>query len=161
ARNLFARAGRNCKVATAASYNEAKLRKQDLSDMVQGSALQSGDGDAGPTDWSLTCERSELMKRIETSNKRLRELAASPATFGGGVDEARHEGELLAAMCEAMLQSGMPDADDGDYAGMVNILKKSALDIVDASKLKNVDAASKALGEASRSCDSCHETYRG
>lgn len=162
ARDLFSRAGRNCKVATAASYNEAKLRKDDLGTMVQGSKLESsGPAPAAETDWSLACERSELMKRIESANKKLKELSANEGSFTGGATEAKHEAEMLAAIAEAMMKDGMPDAGDGDYEGFCKTIKDSAISIVEAVKLKSADGASKALGNISKACDDCHETYRG
>lgn len=162
ARDLFARAGRNCKVATTASYNESKQRKEDLASMVQGSRLESGGpAPAAETDWSLACERSELMKRIETANQKLKEFSSNPGTFASGAAEARHEAEMLAAIAGAMLKPGMPDAGDEDYEGFCKTIKNSALEIVEAVKLKNADSASKALGNISKACDDCHEIYRG
>jgi hypothetical protein len=162
ARDLFSRAGRNCKVATAASYNEAKLRKDDLAAMVQGSKLESsGPAPAAETDWSQACERPELMKRIEAANKKLKELSANAGSFTGGAAEAKHEAEMLAAIAEAMTKDGMPDAGDEDYEAFCKTIKNSAVEIVDAVKLKSADAASKALGNISKACDECHETYRG
>ncbi len=160
ARDLFARAGRNCKVGTPASYNESKLRKQDLADMVAGSRLQA---DAGPAaaDWSQTCERSQVMKRIEKSNKRLRELTASTAEFKSGGDDVKHEAEMMVAMAEVLQKEEMPDGVDDDYKAFCQTLKKAAQEIVEAQKLGGVEPATKAMGVINRSCDDCHEVYRG
>jgi hypothetical protein len=161
ARDLFGRAGRNCKAATPASYNESKLRAQDLADMVAGSRLQSNNEPAGDVDWSLICERSQLMKRIEKSNAKLKEFTANAAAFKSNSDEAKHEAEILSAISLAMQQAGMPDGDDGDYAAFCNTMKDAGKEIVEATKLGNVEAANKALGNVSRACDECHEIYRG
>ena len=40
-------------------------------------------------------------------------------------------------------------------------MKKSARNIVDAVKLKNDEAARKAVGEINKACSNCHEDYRG
>ena len=161
ARDLFGRAGRNCKAATPASYNESKLRLQDLGDMVNGSRLEAAGDPAAEVDWSLICERSQLMKRIEKSTSRLREYTSSDSTFKSNQDEAKHEAEMLAAISVAMLQTGMPDGDDGDYAEFCNIMKDAAKEIVDATKLGNAESAGSAVGNISRACDDCHEIYRG
>ena len=161
ARDLFSRAGRNCKVATPASYNEAKLRKQDLADMVAGSTLQAAGEPAAKADWSLVCERSQLMKRVEKSVSRLRELTASAGEFKSNTDDVKHEAELLSAISAALVQDGMPDGDDDDYAAFCDTMKDAGKEIVGATKLGNVEAASNAMGNITRACDECHEIYRG
>ena len=162
ARDLFSRAGRNCKVATPASYNESKQRKEDLAAMVGGSKLESnGPAPAAETDWSQACERSELMKRIEAANKKLKELSSNAGAFTGGAAEAKHEAEMLAAISTAMMKDGMPDAGDEDYEAFCKTIKNSAVEIIESIKLKSADGASKALGNISKACDDCHETYRG
>jgi hypothetical protein len=161
ARDLFSRAGRNCKAATPASYNESKARKQDLADLVGGSPLASGQEAAAKADWSNACERSELMKRIEAANKRLRELAANAGAFSAGADEARHEAEMMAAMAAVMKKEGMPEADDSEYTGHCDIVLKSARELIDAAKQKSFEATAKPLGDINKACDACHEVYRG
>lgn len=161
ARDMFGRAGRNCKAATPASYNESKLRKQDLADMVAGSRLQADGGSDEFNDWSQVCERSQLMKRVESALGRLRQLTASAGEFKSNQDEARHEAEMLAAIAQTLLQDGMPDDGDDDYAAYCETLKKSGQAIVDAAKQGSVDAVGPAMGNITRACDQCHEVYRG
>lgn len=161
ARDLFGRAGRNCKAATPASYNESKLRLQDLTDMVNGSRLQAAGDPVAEVDWSLICERSQLMKRIEKCTSKLREYTSNAGAFKSNKDEVKHEAEMLAAISEAMQQDGMPDGDDGDYQAFCDTMKDAAKQIVDATKLDNAEAAGTALGEITRACDDCHEIYRG
>ena len=161
ARDLFGRAGRNCKAATPASYNESKLRLLDLGDMLNGSRIEAATDPVAEVDWSLICERSQLMKRIEKSLSKLREYTSSDSSFKSNKDEVKHEAEMLAAISVAMQQDGMPDGDDSDYAEFCNAMKDAAREIVDATKLGNVEPASSAVGNISRSCDDCHEIYRG
>ena len=161
ARDLFGKAGRGCKVATPASYNESRRRLQDLGDMVNGSRLEAPGEPAAEVDWSLICERSQLMKRIEKSTSKLREYTSSDSAFKSNQDDVKHEAEMLAAISVAMLQNGMPDGDDGDYAEFCNTMKDAAREIVDASKLGSAESAGSAVGNISRACDDCHEIYRG
>lgn len=162
ARALFSHAGLVCKAATPNSYKEAKFRKTDLADMVRGARLQSGSGDApAETDWERTCERSQLMKRIDAANLRLRELTADKGAFQSGADDVTHEAQMLAAIAEAMKKPGMPDGEDDDYQGFCDSMKDSALEIVEAVKQKSAEAASTAVGNINRACNDCHEIYRG
>ena len=161
ARDLFGKAGRGCKVATPASYNESKRRREDLQAMVNGSSIEAPTDPAAEVDWSLICERSQLMKRIEKSLAKLREYTSSDGSFKSSKDEAKHEAEMLAAISVAMQQNGMPDGDDSDYAEFCNAMKDAAREIIDATKLGNVEPASSAVGNISQACDDCHEIYRG
>jgi len=160
ARDLFARAARNCKAASRASYNEAKLRKQDLADMVAGSRLQAEAEAKQKIDWSLICERSQLMRRIDDALSRLRKLTSSQDEFKSGADDVRHEGQMLAAMAKVLTEEGMPDGDDDDYAAFCDTMQGGAQSIVDAAKLGNFEAASSAMGDVTRACDDCHDIYR-
>ena len=71
-----------------------------------------------------------------------------------------HQAEIVAVLSEILLKEGMEDADDEDYAGYAQRMKKAALEIVDAVKLNNDEAARKAAGEISKACAECHEGYR-
>ena len=161
ARDLFGKAGRGCKVATPASYNESKRRLQDLGDMVNGTRLEAPTEPAAEVDWSLICERSQLMKRIEKANSKLKEYTSSDSTFKSNKDDVKHEAEMLGAISVAMLQNGMPDGEDGDYAAFCKTMKDAAKEILSASELGNAEAAGSAIGNISRACDDCHEIYRG
>ena len=44
-RDLMGRAGQNCKVGTDASFAEAKLRKDDLEQLVQGASINASNGE--------------------------------------------------------------------------------------------------------------------
>ena len=72
-----------------------------------------------------------------------------------------HEAEMVAVMAEVLCKAGMEDADDETYTGFAQQMKKSARNIVDAVKLKNDEAARKAVGEINKACSNCHEDYRG
>lgn len=161
-RELFARAGYNCKAGTDQSFNEAKARKQDLEDLIGGSRLQTAkDAEAAP-DWSRVSDRAPLMQRIETSHQgRLSKWTASKSEFEDNIEEVLHEAQLVAAIGEALKKEGMADAGDDDYDKFCDDMKNAALEIVNAVKLGNDEQARKASGAIGQACSGCHETYRG
>ena len=160
ARDLFAKAGRNCKVATDASYKESKIRKAELQDLIGGAGLQTKARDP-KTVWEEACERSQVMKRLETAVQgKLQGWTANKADFNGKLDEIKHEAELVAAISEVLMKDGMEDAGDEDYDGYARRMKDAALNIVDAVKLKSDESARKAVGEINKACTECHESYR-
>jgi len=161
ARDLFARTAANCKVGSTQAYNDAKARKQELQDLLSGSGLVT-EASAPKATWDKVIDRAPLMQRLESSQQgKLQPFTASKAEFSSNVDELLHQAQIVAVLSEILLKEGMEDADDEDYAGYAQRMKKASLEIVDAVKLNNDEAARKAVGEISKACTECHEGYRG
>jgi cytochrome c556 len=161
ARDVFARTAANSKVGTQQVFNEAKLRKQELSDMVGGTSPFAGkDAERKPT-WNTVCDRSPLMQHLESIYEpRLKPAMASESQFKSKSDEIMQDAEMIAAIGQVMMQNGMEDADADDYKAFCNRLVKAGKDIVDGVKLKNFQAASAGSAEIGKVCTECHENYR-
>ena len=160
ARDAFGKVAANCKVGTDASYNESKLRKADLEDLVGGA---SPDLKPNPDDftWGKLIDRSPVMQRLEIAlNERLKPWTSDATTFKENVDKVFHEAEIVAALSEMLMKPEMEDGEDEDYMNFSNSMKAAAREIVDAVKLNDADRASKAVGEISKACTECHEYYR-
>ena len=161
ARDLFARTAANAKVGTSQVYKEAKIRRDDLTDLVGGNSL-SGDVGEAAADWSKVCDRAPLMKHLDASQQeRLMPWTANAAEFKNKSEKLVHQAELLAAISEVLLKEGMEDADDEDYAAYAKKMKASALEIIGSVKTGDQETASKAVGAIGQACDGCHESYRG
>ena len=144
-------------------YNEAKLRKNDLQEMVGGGGLASKLTEAAEAKvvWSKVCDRTPLMQRLNLSMEpKLQPWTADKNSFKANKEQILHEAQILAAISEVLMKEGMADADGAEYKAFCEKLKKAALDVVDAVKLDSEDNARKAVGEINRSCTSCHENYR-
>lgn len=160
ARDLFARTAGNAKVGTQQVYNEAKLRKTDLEDLLNGSLAAANNVEA-KTAWGTVCDRSPLMQRLEMGlEPRLQQWTANKAEFNGKKAEILKEAELFVVMGHVLMQEGLDDADDAEYKGFCDMLKKAALEVVDAVKLGNDEGARQAVGKISKSCADCHDKYR-
>lgn len=159
-RDLMARAGFNCKVGTDASYNEAKLRMEDLDQLVQGGTLSppAADPDAK---WNKIADRSPLMLRLEIAQQQyLAPAVANAGAFRKSADDVRREAELMAAIGEAIGQEGYEFADDDTYLGYAHEMRDAALEIVGAVKSNDYDTARAASGKVEKACSNCHEGYR-
>jgi cytochrome c556 len=161
AKQLFARAASNAKAGGNTNvYNEAKLRKQDLADLIQGSRLAATPApDEG--DWSEVVVRASLMQRLETaSQERLTKWTSGNDAFSDNAESILHEAELTAAIADVLTREGMEDSDDEDYTGFADRMKQAAIEIAAAVKLDNQTQAREAAGDVSKACDACHESYR-
>ncbi len=160
ARDLFSRTAGNAKVGSPQVYNEAKLRKQDLQDLVSGSTVESQPKPEPPI-WADVIERGPLMKQLEISlEKHLKPNLSNEGEFKKNTEIIFHQAELLAAFSEMMIKEGMEDGEDEDYAAYVIKSRDAARDIVEGVKLNDYERARKAMGVVDKACTECHDIYR-
>jgi cytochrome c556 len=159
ARDSLARTAFNCKAGSTQVYNEAKLRKGDLQDLVSGSGLSAQDGETA-SDWSKIADRAPLMQYAESLIEALEDATNDAASAKQEVDLIRRNAELIAVLGEALSQDGMDDADDEDYAKLSRAMSGSATDLVTAIETAELKEIQSAVGAIRRRCDACHEQYR-
>ncbi|MGI8980042.1 MAG: cytochrome c [Pirellulaceae bacterium] len=161
ARDVFARTAANSKVGTSQVFQEAKLRKAELQDLVGGSSpFQGKEADAKAV-WSSVCDRSPLMQHLERIYEpQLKPLLSDKGQFTTNIDKVTHDAEIIAAIGAVLAKDGMEDADADEYKAFCVKLQKAAKDIVEAAKVKNFDAASSAGTAIGKACVECHEGYR-
>jgi len=161
ARDAFARSAANFKVATDQAFNEAKARKDELSELVGGSAPFAGKTADAKATWGQVAGRAPLMQYLESAwEPRLKPALSDKGQFNAGGDKIVREAELFAAIGEVLAKDGMPDADTAEYKAFCNRLRDGAKEIIDAVKQKNFDQASKASSVIGKACAECHENYR-
>ncbi len=147
-RDLMGRTGMNCKVGTDASYNEAKLRKDELETLVRGGNAPSVAGvDAKPA-WDKLVGRPPLMQRLEMAQQQgVAVMTANAGDFSKSPDKLLKEAELIAVIAEVIMRPGFEFADDEQYMGFARQMRDAARDVSDAVKGKNYDAARAASGK--------------
>lgn len=161
-RDTFSRTANNCKSGAVQVYNEAKLRKEDLQNIISGSPPDPKVENAEEY-WAAVCQdRSPLMMRLETAQQeRLQPMTANEASFQENSEEIYHEAQIVAALSEVLQQEGLDDAGDEDYDGYAEKMKQAALQIIEAVKSNDQAKASKGVGAIGQACSECHELYRG
>ncbi len=160
ARNRFSRAGKNAKVGSIDAYNEAKQRKDDIDQLLNGEHLE-GKVTNDSQLWNDICDRPPLMQRLEKSeNLGISRWTASKSEFSKNKDNLKHEAEIVAAICEIISQKEFEFTDDDDYLAYCQRLKKAAQAIIEAVKVDQYNSARKAAGQLNQTCTECHENYR-
>jgi hypothetical protein len=161
ARDAFARSAANFKVGTTQAFQEARLRKEELADLVSGSSPFAGKEADTKAAWATVAGRSPLMQYLEAAwDARLKPALADKAQFTAKADLVLKEAELFAAIGEVLQKPGMPDADSDEYLAFAAKLRDSGQQILDAVKSKNYEQASAASAIIGKSCVECHENYR-
>ena len=161
ARDVFARTAANSKVGTSQVFQEAKLRKAELQDLVGGASPYQGKDSEAKAVWNTVCDRSPLMQHLEKIfEPELKPLLSDKGQFTANIDKVTHDAEIIGAIGAVLAKSGMEDADADEYKAFCTKLQKAAKEIVDAAKIKNFDAASSAGTAIGKACTECHEGYR-
>lgn len=161
ARDAFGRSAANFKVATDQAFNEAKARKEELSELIGGSSPFGGKEADPKPQWPQIAGRAPLMQYLETAwEPRLKPALADKGQFTSGGDKVLRDAELLAAIGDVLAKDGMPDADSAEYKAFCVRLRDGAKEIIAAVKQKNFDQASKASATIGKACAECHEIYR-
>jgi hypothetical protein len=161
ARDLFARAGFNCKVGTDQSFAESKARLADLEAMLDGGSPQGRPDRDEDFQWSQVAARPALMSRLEVADGATAAATASKADFDRQLQRLVHEAEMVAAIGEAIQRKDFEYHDDDTYRGYAAAMRDAAVAARDAARRKDYNAARTAVGALKKSCDSCHGDYRG
>lgn len=160
--SLVARAGANCKVGTDNTYREAKMRSDELAELVRGGRPDLPPSKDDPKNWGRLADRGPLMQRLEVAlMEKLGPLTSSERDFTRNAEDAKHEAEVLAALAEVMTREGFEDAGDEDYDGYSRALRDAASDIARSADLEDYTTVREAYGRATKACADCHELYRG
>lgn len=160
-RDLFARAGRNCKVGTDATFREATERKQDLADLVAGARPQLPPADRG-AEWAQVADRPPLMQRLEISHEeRLTKWLANEREFSQHRGEVRHEAQLIAAIAHVMGREGYEFWDDEQFSAYASELKNAATLAATSAEQNEFAKVRAAATRMTKACADCHEGYRG
>lgn len=159
ARDLISRTAFNCKAGSTQVYNEAKLRKGDLQDLVAGSGLSSKDAEED-TDWSSIADRSPLMEYAELLIEALEDGARDEGTIKKEAELVKRNSELLALLGEILVQEGMDESDDEDYAALSRDMANDAKNATAALGRGDFEAVRLGVSKIRQKCDACHEQYR-
>jgi hypothetical protein len=160
ARDLFARAGVNCKVGTDQSFAESKARLDDLEALLEGGSPQGKPDRDEDFRWSQVAARPALMNRLERGEGVIGAGLASRGDFERGLDRILHDAEIVAAIAAAIQQPDFEYHDDDTYRGYAGAMRDAALEVRDACREQDYEAARAAASALKKSCDACHGDYR-
>ncbi|MDG2224226.1 MAG: hypothetical protein P8L85_22785 [Rubripirellula sp.] len=159
ARDLIARTAFNCKAGSTQVYNEAKLRKADLQDLVSGTGITGRESDPD-TDWTMIADRGPMMEYAELLVEALDDVTRNEGTAKSEVEAVRRNAELLAMAAEIFTQEGMDEADDEDYVKLSHDMRDVAKTVVGALDRSDWGAVTAGASLIRQRCDACHEAYR-
>lgn len=160
-RDLFKRAGVNCKVGTDNSFKEAKQRSEDLAQLIGGGKIELPKADPDAK-WADVANRAPLMTRMgkEGFDPRIKAWTADKGEFSKNREALAKEAQIVAVIAHLIQDESYEFADDDGYLGFAKELERQASEIVDAIKADSFERAQKAAGQLNKACSSCHGDYR-
>ncbi|SMP39433.1 Cytochrome c556 [Neorhodopirellula lusitana] len=160
ARDLTAKTALACAAGSTPVYKEAQLRKADLQDLVSGAGLSASKTADEENDWSMIVDRGPMMEYAESLLDLIGDQSRDAATTKENADSVRRLAELIAVLGEVLVQEGMDDADDEDYAKFSHAMTQAATSVVAAIERQDFEAVRGSVGAITQSCSDCHEEYR-
>lgn len=160
AQAAFWRAAAASRVGSQQAYQNAKRRKDELTELVRGSSFPQDEKPTPDADWSSVVDRVQLMIRLQKSIDLLKPAVANKSEMNNALETIHHEANMVAAIGKALIQDGMEDGDEESYMEPSTMMTKAARDIVSATKSKDFDLASKSVNLIEQSCSNCHDEWR-
>lgn len=159
-RDLYSRAGHNCKAGSDQTYQEAVLRKQDLTELIAGSRPKVKEAER-KADWSKVADRPPLMQRMNIAHEdRLKKWLANKGEFTAHHDDVKHEAQLVATIADIIGREGFEYADDDNYKKFTEQLRQAATEVSAAVDSDNLEQAQQAGNRMTKACADCHEGFR-
>jgi len=160
-RDRVAQAGKNCKAGSDATYQEARSRVEELSDLVRGSSAAPGQSPEWES-WAAVADRRALMSRFEGGLRdRVVPWTAGQQDFERHAPALLREAELLAAFSRVIQDESYEYGDDSTYLEYARELEAAFTGLRDAMRANDFNRAAEAAAAANRSCDRCHGDFRG
>jgi hypothetical protein len=161
ARNMLARTAANAKVGTSQVFQEAKLRKEELTDLLGGGGPFAGKEADFKATWKDVCGRAPLMQHLNVVwEPKLKPMLADQGQFTANAARIQHDAQIISAVGEVLAKEGMVDAESDEYKAFCFKLRDGAKAIVEAVKLKNFEAAASGSATITKACADCHDNYR-
>ena len=157
----FSRAAAVSRTGTQQAYQNAKICKEDLTELIRGGNF-SGKAPTSPAvDWSQVVDRGTLMELLEDSfAETLKPGTGSKTEMNKKASAILHQANLVAAIGQALTKDGMDEAEEEDYSKYAVEMSKAAMELSAAVKVKDYDTAAAAVNTINQSCSNCHDEWR-
>lgn len=160
ARDGLAQAAANARTTSSDAFASVQAQKEQLAELIRGGKFAAGSA-ASEMNWTHWVDRVALMSRLEIAvTERLKPWTSNEAEFAAHQEEILHEANVAAAIGQALVQSGVIDADDDEYAGFAKSMSQAAKELQAALETNQFAEASSAANRMGKACADCHEAYR-
>ncbi|MFN9880789.1 MAG: hypothetical protein ACK557_20155 [Planctomycetota bacterium] len=154
------RAAANARTDGEQAYQYARLRKDELQELIRGGSFGDTEKPIEAVDWSQVVDRVPTMVQLEASLTSLKALTASKADFQSSVEEVAQQAAVIAAIGRVLANETMEGGDDESYRALAGEMRGGAAGLLEALKLNDFESAGNAVNRIEQSCNKCHEDWR-
>lgn len=153
------RTATNAKIGSRQVFEEAKRRKSDLENVLNGTVLAAEPNTE--VAWENLMDIAPLMQLLGSAfDQQISQSVASESEFKKRAEELHRYSEFIAILGTAMTFDKMPYADEDQFRDYARELVQSARQVVHAVSQGDAVAARIAGGRMGQTCQKCHESYR-
>ena len=156
----FARAAAASRVGTEQAYQNSRLRRDDLVELVRGGNFNSEEAVPDSLEWPSVVDRSPLMDRLQVAVDLLKPATSNKTEFMKNAEIVYHEASIVAAIGSVLLQEEMDEYDEDGYVDFAKAMTSAATGVVTGTKNQDYDLVSKSVNLIDQSCTNCHEEWR-
>lgn len=151
----------NCEEGNDKSLAAAQEASEVLAELMRGqSPTLPSPSSANPTEEAT--DLGDSMQRMkQAAEEKIAPALVRGREFRKGRNEIAHEAQILAVLARIARQEGFGYSDDEVYLEYTRQLEQAAVDLGQAARNGDFEAAEQAGGRLKQSCVSCHEDYRG
>ena len=160
AQKMFAEAASKSRAPSKAAFEHAKLRKQDLQQLVRGGAIDVAENQEQMA-WPNVIDRTTIMVRLEQALQNgLKPESSDEKQFKKSKELLWHQAQLISAMGKVITLEDMDEADEDDYVEYANEMVNAAQKLSQAIEADDFNLASESINRIEQSCNDCHGDWR-
>ncbi|MBA4018663.1 MAG: hypothetical protein C0483_15970 [Pirellula sp.] len=161
-RDTFAKAGNNLKAWTDTQKKQVAKVQVDLRDLIQGNPPQLATAFDAEAPWTELVDRTPLMHRLEIgiAAERLGGWTKDADSVKKNKDAVIREAEVMAMLARIIQDKSYDSTDDEEYLKPARALEEHAIAAAKAARDGDGAAASSAVGQMQKACDTCHGSFR-
>jgi len=156
----FARSAAASRVGSEQAYQNARLRKEDLVELVRGGTFAANETAPEKLEWPLVVDRTPMMVRLQSAIDKLKPAMSNKTEFTKNIDLVYHEASIIAVIGEALIMEDMDEFDEEGYAEFAKAMTTAATAVVNAARNQDYDSGSNSANLIEQACSNCHQEWR-
>ncbi len=154
---VFAETAARAKTASTPAFENAKLRKDDLGELIRGGSIAIKEGVPAKLEWPNVIERRSMMARLDEGlGSSLQPGTVDASGFAQRKDELQRQAYIVLAISRILTQDGMEDAGDDGYVEYARSMGTAATDVLAGIRDDNFESTTRGVKAIEKSCAACH-----
>lgn len=142
------------------SYEQVKQPFEKITTILDGERPAGLPEADDATDFAMTADFGDLMRRFEAGQNSLRSTGGSEPAFKQNAADLTRETRVLAALSEVIASDDYGYGEDPQFQGYASKMTEASLDAASATEAGDFQKFDLAVSAMMHSCTQCHGEYR-